>query len=552
MSIQPRIMRAEEEVAELREQLREAYETIEAIRHGGIDSLVIGPPGEERVYNLTGADRTYRLLVESMNEGAATLSGGGVILYANPRLVAMMGRTSTELAGSSALDLVAPEHRDSLARLLETGPGASARQELELKGSGASVQVVLSVSAFDLDGTLMRCLVATDLTALREAERALGRAEAKYRSIVDHAAEGIFQADLQGLIVVCNPALARMLGFDSPAELVASTLNIDTLFPEPTTQGEGLHRRLLETGSVTDLELQASGAGDRRIWVSLNCHTVPDDEGRPKWVEGTAVDVTARRAAQDELRQLAAELEQRVQLRTAELERSNHNLEAFSYSVSHDLRAPLRAMSGFADRLLSDYGDQLDSRGRDFAGRIKAASVRMSALIDDLLQLSRVSRVELNVEAVDLSQVARNVASDLQSIEPARTIVFDIKPGIVVQADRKLITTVIENLFGNAWKFTAPHGRARIELGAAGMAADFLDCFVRDDGVGFDPQYQSKLFQPFQRLHSREFEGTGIGLASVRRIVERHGGKTWAEGDIEKGATIHFTLPTKPPRTESV
>ena len=406
------------ELAEVRAQLREACETIEAIRRGEVDSLVIGPPGQEQIYGLASADRPYRLIVEAMNEGAATVSPRGIILDANPRLGAMTGQTGTHLVGTAVLDLVPSAHRPAFGRVLGVGAGDSARGEVELSGpGGTTVPALLAVSGFDLDGMLLRCLVLTDLTAQRHAET--------------------------------------------------------------------------------------------------------------------------------EVRTLNAELEARVALRTAELERANSNLWAFTYSVAHDLRTPLRALSGFSDALVEDYGDRLDETGRGYAGSIKAASERMAALIDDLLLLSRVSRAGMNLQPVDLSAEAAAIAAELQARDPGRRVRFNIQDGIRVIADRSLIRAVLENLLDNAWKFTAHRDGAVIEFAAAAEDG-MVCCYVRDNGAGFDPAYAGKLFQPFERLHdAAEFPGTGIGLASVARIIERHGGCTWADGAVGHGATFYFTLTTK-------
>jgi len=257
--------------------------------------------------------------------------------------------------------------------------------------------------------------------------------------------------------------------------------------------------------------------------------------------------------AEAEVRTLNAGLEVRVALRTAELERVNKNLQAFTYSVSHDLRTPLRALSGFSAALVEDYGDRLDETGRGYAGSIMAASERMAALIDDLLLLSRVSRAGVNLEPVDLSAEAAAVAGELRSRDPGRQVRFVIADGIRVTADRSLIRTVLQNLLENAWKFTAHRDGAVIEFATATAAAAAAEdgmvcCCVRDNGAGFDPAYAAKLFQPFERLHdAAEFPGTGIGLASVARIIERHGGRTWAEGAVGQGATFYFTLTAADP-----
>jgi light-regulated signal transduction histidine kinase (bacteriophytochrome) len=254
-------------------------------------------------------------------------------------------------------------------------------------------------------------------------------------------------------------------------------------------------------------------------------------------------DLTAQRVAEAEVRTLNAGLEARVVERTAELEQANNNLEAFSYSVSHDLRAPLRTLSGYSEVLLEDYGDRLDETGRGYLGRIQAASERMATLIDDLLALSRVSRVQINLAPVDLSAEAAAIAAELQFRDPGRRVRFTIQDGIRVMADRGLIRTVLENLIENAWKFTAKDDGAIIEFGATTPEDGRVCCYVRDNGAGFDPAYAAKLFKPFERLHdAAEFPGTGIGLASVARIVERHGGRVWADGTVGGGATFYFTL----------
>lgn len=411
------------ELAEVRAQLRELQQTIEAIRTGGVDSLIVGPPGQEQVYALATADRSYRLIVEAMNEGAATVSTGGVILDANPRLGSMTGQNAAELIGTPVLDLIPAAHRPAFARLLDVGAGDSTRGEVDLTGSGGTtVPVLLAVSGFDLDGMFLRCLVLSDLTAQREAEA--------------------------------------------------------------------------------------------------------------------------------EVRVLTAELEARVKQRTAELERSNKNLQAFTYSVAHDLSTPLRGLSGFSEVLLEEYGEVLGETGRGYAERIQAASERMAAVIDDLLSLSHVSRADLNLVPVDLSAEAVAIADGLRSRDPGRRVSFAIQDGVWVTADRILIRAVLEHLIENAWKFTARRDDATIEFATTTDDEATVCCYVRDNGVGFDPAYVGKLFQPFQRLHTAgEFPdtGTGIGLVSVQRIIERHGGRTWAQGAVDGGATFYFTLGAKVP-----
>ncbi|MBI5543209.1 MAG: hypothetical protein HY901_04935 [Deltaproteobacteria bacterium] len=225
-----------------------------------------------------------------------------------------------------------------------------------------------------------------------------------------------------------------------------------------------------------------------------------------------------------------------------ELARANKDLEAFSYSVAHDLRAPLRSIDGFSLALVEDFGDKLEPEARGYLERVRAAAQRMAQLIDDLLLLSRITRAELRRQRVDLADLARAIAAELQAREPGRRVMFQVAQALEVEADPQLMRVVMENLLGNAWKFTSKRERATIEVGVGGEegARHF---FVRDDGAGFDMAHVERLFRPFQRLHSAaEYPGTGIGLASVQRIVSRHGGRIWATGAPNAGATFSFTL----------
>jgi light-regulated signal transduction histidine kinase (bacteriophytochrome) len=230
----------------------------------------------------------------------------------------------------------------------------------------------------------------------------------------------------------------------------------------------------------------------------------------------------------------------------ARLDAADRELEAFSDSVSHDLRAPLRAVDGFSQALLEDYGDTLDEGAKQHLGRVRAATERMRGLIDDLLELSRLGRRELRVECVDLGALAREIGEQLRRADPARSVELVIGPAAPVTGDPGLLRIALENLLGNAWKFTSKQERARIELGETTIAGDRV-LFVRDDGAGFEMAHAEKLFRPFARLHSdSEFPGTGIGLATVQRIVHRHGGTIWAEAAPGRGATFYFTILTSP------
>nr|AOR51146.1 histidine kinase [uncultured bacterium pAY4-1]AOR51206.1 histidine kinase [uncultured bacterium pAY4-2] len=250
----------------------------------------------------------------------------------------------------------------------------------------------------------------------------------------------------------------------------------------------------------------------------------------------------ARNQAKAELLALNTELEERVRDRTAQLAAANQELDAFAYSVSHDLRAPLRGIDGFSLALVEDFGDALSAEGKDYLRRIRAGCGRMGTLIDDLLYLSRLARNPLRREVVDLSLLARQVADELQQLDPARQIDWVIAPELLTVADPSLIRAVLDNLLGNAWKFTGKQGQARIEFGGF-MQGDEEVYFVKDNGAGFDMLYADKLFKVFQRLHKvEEFDGSGIGLATVQRVIQRHGGRVWAQGEIGQGATFYFSL----------
>jgi light-regulated signal transduction histidine kinase (bacteriophytochrome) len=257
---------------------------------------------------------------------------------------------------------------------------------------------------------------------------------------------------------------------------------------------------------------------------------------------GVVIDLTERKRAEAEVLRLNEDLERRVKERTGQLEAINKELEAFSYSVSHDLRAPLRSIRGFSEVLLERYCKQLDPTGQEFLRRACQSSQQMETLIEDLLKLSRVSRSELQRQEVNLSQIGESLATELKKSDPQRAVEFVIEPGLHARGDERLLRVAMDNLLRNAWKFTSKQPRAKIEVGSSkGPPQAF---FVRDNGAGFDMTYSNRLFGVFQRLHTvSEFPGTGVGLATVQRIINRHGGRVWATGEVNRGATFYFTLP---------
>jgi light-regulated signal transduction histidine kinase (bacteriophytochrome) len=275
----------------------------------------------------------------------------------------------------------------------------------------------------------------------------------------------------------------------------------------------------------------------REFYAALTVAMRKDEAGEV-YFDGVIEDISARKENERQIQRLNDSL----RARSKELETINHELEAFSYSVSHDLRAPLRAMDGFSRALLDEYADRLDDKGRDRLHRIRAAAQRMAELIDDLLNLSRVSRTELKWEVVSLTQIANKVLDTLRQEAPERAMQCLVQPDLFAHGDTKLLRIMMDNLLGNAWKFTAHRQEAFIEVGCK-VNEERVIYFVRDNGAGFDMTYADKLFGVFQRLHdANEFPGTGIGLATVQRVIHKHGGHVWAESTINQGATFYFTL----------
>jgi PAS domain S-box-containing protein len=281
--------------------------------------------------------------------------------------------------------------------------------------------------------------------------------------------------------------------------------------------------------------------GEKRL-LAWHCKMLKDNDGKAIGALSSAIDITERKKADEEIRRLNQDLELLVQDRTAELTLINKELEAFSYSVSHDLRAPLRALDGFSLAILEDYSDKLDNEGKKYLNRIREASQKMANLIDAMLILSRVTKTDIALTEVNLTELAEEISTELTKHNPERKVIWKIEPGMTVTADSVLIKNALENLLGNAWKFTSKHPTANIEMGTIRENGEVV-FYVKDDGAGFDMTYASKLFGAFQRMHSTvEFDGTGIGLATVHRIITKHGGRIWAEGKPEIGATFYFSL----------
>ena len=373
-----------------------------------------------------------------------------------------------------------------------------------------------------------------------EVEEALRAGEARFRTLSECSPIGIFQLDRACECIYANERWSEITGLTR--EQAAGHGWMQAVHPDDRVRLEA--QRQVDIGDYNaELRLVQPDGAVRR--VNVRVRSLHDARGRINGYVGTVDDISELAQADEEIRRLNADLERRVTERTTQLAAANAELEAFSYSVSHDLRSPLRALDGFSRALEEDFAGRLDETGCGYLRRIRAASQHMGRLIDDLLLLSRASRVEMRRETLDLTALAAEVAAELRAHYPGRVVEFVCAPGLRAAADRALARIVLYNLLDNAWKYTRRQPAARIELAghpapADGPAPVFV---VRDNGAGFDMRHVGKLFAPFQRLHApADFEGTGIGLATVKRIVARHGGRVWADAAVARGANFYFTF----------
>jgi len=426
---------------------------------------------------------------------------------------------------------------DFLVPLLagETCIGTLNTASPEIDGIARDTRELLTLLAPRLAGALQN-------SRLYEA---LHESEVRFRQLFNEAPAGYHELDESGSVTRVNHTELDMLGYTADEML-----------------GRPIWSFIVEEDDAREV-IQGKLAGDlppgqafERIFRRKDGSTIPvlienrllhNEDGRIIGIRSTMQDITKRKQAEHQIRHLNLELEQRVRERTAELTASNEELEAFCHSVSHDLRAPLRAIDGFSQAICEDYAELLDPQGQATLQRIRRASQRMARLIDDLLNLSRMARSQMSHERVDLSEIARSVAAEYQAAEPDREVSLAITDGLTACGDAQLVRIAMANLIGNAWKFTGKRRDAQIQFDCVsrGGAEVYV---VRDNGVGFDMAYANRLFLAFQRLHgTADFEGTGIGLATVQRIIQRHGGRIWAEAEPGRGASFYFTLSPERP-----
>jgi PAS domain S-box-containing protein len=496
---------------------------------------------------LRQSEERYRTLFDTLIEGFCIIE---VVFDAHGRPVdyrfleinpAFEKQTGLHNALGKLMRDLAPDHEAHWFEIY--GKVALTGEPVRFVNEAKALNRWYDVSAYRLGGTGSRkiAILFNDITESKRAEAAMQESEKRFRTMANSMSQLAWIAKADGFILWYNQRWYDYTG-TTPEQMEGWGWQ-SVQDPKALPNVMENWKSAIASGRPFEMEFPLRGADGRFRSFLTRGQPLKDSEGRVVQWFGTNTDVDELRQAEEKVRLLNAELEQRVIERTAQLQAANKELEAFSYSVSHDLRAPLRHVLGYVEMLSQEAGDQLSEQGRRYLKTITDASQEMGELIDDLLAFSRMGWAEMHETSVELDVLVQKTLRDLESTKPGRNIVWKIPPLPVVQGDPAMLKQVLANLLGNAVKYTRPRDPAEIEVGCAGEEDGRIILFVRDNGVGFDPQYAHKLFGVFQRLHrADQFEGTGVGLANVRRIVARHGGRTWAEGKVNEGATFYFTL----------
>ena len=537
-----------QEIDLLKEALREAKETLDAIRSGAADALVVARNGKEVVYTLENADKPFRIFLEEMQEGAVTVDRKGLVVYANRRFASFVGAPLESVIGSFFHDHVCTADQALVNNFLRNESEHSDKIEVSLRVAHQLVPVFLSASPFNIDDSKagkFLCIVVTDLTPQRkvEASAAVDREwKNRYEAVVRASGHLLYDWNPRTGEVLFGGDLERSLGY-AFSDLKGGQKQWEKLVhPEDVLVFRAECARAVAEKKPFSLGYRVLHRDGTPRYFQDEGYPLIDSEGNISSIVGFRVDVTARKRDEEKIRQMNSELERRVLERTSELQFANKEMEAFCYSISHDLRAPLRSIRGYSEIILQEFGEKLDSRGEEYLKRACESAGHMNQLLDDLLRLSVISRGELQREQTDLDKLAQQIVGELKSAEPQRKVKFKSGRGLTARGDARLLQIALGNLLSNAWKFTSRKSGAVIEIGSTEQDGERA-FFVRDNGEGFEMEWKHRLFGVFERLHSaKDFPGTGIGLAIVQRIIQRHGGRVWAEGKRDEGATFYFTL----------
>jgi PAS domain S-box-containing protein len=492
----------------------------------------------------TRGEEKFKALLESAPDAILIVDRQGCIVLVNSQTEQVFGYGRSELLNQK-VEMLLPER----FRAMHTGHRGHFFGDPKVRRMGASLElfgvrkdgtefpVEISLGPIQTEEGVLVSATILDITRRKKVEMALKENKERLQLAVESAQLGVWDLDLITDVAVRSLRHDQIFGFSSLQPHWGMEIALTHIHPDD----RAILRKRIEEARATGgfrLECRVIWPDQSIHWINAEGHVFQNEKGEPVRMMGVVADISHRKHSEEMVERHRSELAQS----NTELEAANKELEAFSYSVSHDLRAPLRGIDGFSQALLEDYAGQLDSQGRSYLERVRAGVQRMGILIDDLLNLGRVTRAEIHREPIDLTAMAQRIAADLRRGQPERKVEIVLGKGLCAEGDARLLRVVLENLLGNAWKFTSKRKHARIELGRmqSNGASAF---FIRDNGAGFDPAYADRLFGAFQRLHAMaEFPGTGVGLATVQRVIHRHGGRVWAESAVDQGATFYFTL----------